>query len=160
MDTVLHADRVRVEVKRKRNTEKLSGRVMEVVERAHKRICGVVRSYDRKRYVQPLDKRISHDIYVDKKSLRNVNLGDIVEVKITQYPDHRKRLLLGEIIHVFGDVSDAQMPITLALYKHQIPHVWSQAADKAASVSPAKVTSAEINKRIDLRDLEFCHHRW
>ena len=155
MDTVLHGDRVKIEVKRKRNTEKLSGRVMEILERAHKHICGVVRSYDRKRYVQPLDKRISHDIYVNNESLHGVNFGDIVEVKITQYPGHGKRLLLGEIVHVFGDVSDAQMPITLALYKHQIPHVWSQAADKAASMCPVRVTPAEINKRIDLRDLNF-----
>ena len=155
MDAVLHGDRVKVEVKRKRNTEKLSGRVMEILERAHKHICGVVRSYDRKRYVQPLDKRISHDIYVNNESLHGVNFGDIVEVKITQYPGHGKRLLLGEIVHVFGDVSDAQMPITLALYKHQIPHVWSQAADKAASVCPVRLTPAEINKRIDLRNLNF-----
>ncbi len=155
MNTVLHGDRIKVEVKHKRRTDKLSGRVVEILDRAHKRICGVVRSYDRKRYVQPLDKRISHDIYVDKGSLQDVKLGDIVEVEITQYPDHRKRLLLGEIIRVFGDITDAQMPITLALYKHQIPHVWSQAADKAASQCPEKVASNEITKRVDLRDLNF-----
>ncbi len=155
MNTVLHGDRVEVEVSRKKSSGKLSGRVTKVLDRAHQRLSGVVRSYNRKRYVQPLDKRISHDVFVDKKSFEGVNPGDIVEVKITQYPDHRKRLLLGEITHVFGDISDAEMPVTLALYKHQIPHVWSQAAQTAAEKCPKRIPETEITSRRDLRDLNF-----
>ncbi len=156
MDTVLHGDKVKVEVKLKRKENKLSGRIIKILERAHKRISGVVRTYNRKLYVQPLDKRISHDLYVNKKSLKGINVGDIVEVQITQYPDHNKKLLLGDVVQVFGDFTDAQMPVTLALYKHQIPYIWSQAAQAAAEARcPEKVTNHDVRSRTDLRDLDF-----
>ena len=155
MNCVLHGDRVKVEVNQKGKEKKLSGKLVKVLERGHKRLTGVVRSYNRKLYVQPLDKRISHDLHINKESLEGINLGDIVEVQITQYPDHKKELLLGNIIQVFGDATDAQMPVTLALYKHQIPYVWSQVAEKATTQCPSKISNSEASGRVDLRDLNF-----
>jgi len=155
MNTVLHGDRVKVEIKLKRKENKLSGKVIKIISRAHKRISGVVRSENRKMFVQPLDKRISHDLHLDKSSLQELNVGDIIEVEVTQYPDHGRKLLSGNLVQIFGDVSDAQMPVTLALYKHQIPYVWSESAQAAEDRCPQKVVDHDLEKRKDLRDLKF-----
>ena len=154
MYKAMHGDRVKVRVKSKARDTKLSGVIVEVLKHEHKRVSGVVRRHDNRIYVEPLDKRISHDVQIDKQSRKQVNPGEIVDVLITQYPDISKTLQ-GQVCQVFGASNDPDMPVTLSLYKHQIPHVWSAQAQKAANRCPQSVTEKEISARKDLRELNF-----
>ena len=154
MYKVMHGDRVKVEAKSKGKENKLSGKVIQVLKHGQKRISGVVRKQDYTIYVEPLDKRISHDITIDKQSRKSTQPGDVVDVLISQYPDINKKLK-GEVCQIFGASTDPQMPVTLSLYKHQIPHVWSQQAEAAASRCPKEISAQQINSRSDLRHLEF-----
>ena len=154
MQRVLHGDRVKLEVKQKGRENKFNGRIIEILGHGHKQLSGVVRKYNNSVYVEPLDKRISHDVEIDRKSIKAVKQGDVVEVKINRYPDINKSLK-GEVCQVFGTQSDPDMPVTMSLYKHQIPHVWTQQAAAAASRSPKKVSKDQIAAREDLTDLDF-----
>ena len=154
MQRVLHGDRVKLEIKQKGRENKFNGRVIEILGRAHKHLSGVVRKYNNSIYVEPLDKRISHDVEIDKQSIKSVKEGDIVEIKINRYPDINKGLK-GEVCQIFGAQTDPDMPVTMALYKHQIPHAWSQQALTAANRCPRQVTKDQISAREDLTDLDF-----
>ena len=151
---VLHGDRVKLEVKKKGKENKFNGRIIEVLGRGHKTLSGVVRKAGNYVYVEPLDKRISHDVELDKQSIKSVNEGDIVEIKINRYPDIEKSLK-GEVCQLFGANTDPDMPVTMSLYKHQIPHVWSQQAIAAASRCPKQVAKDQFLNREDLTDLDF-----
>ena len=151
---VLHGDRVKLEVKKKGRENKYNGRIIEVLGRSNKTLSGVVRKAGNYVYVEPLDKRISHDVELDKQSIKSVNEGDIVEIKINRYPDIEKSLK-GEVCQIFGANTDPDMPVTMSLYKHQIPHAWSQQAIAAAARCPKKVVKDQFSNREDLTDLDF-----
>ena len=154
MRRVLHGDRVKLEVKKKGKENKYNGRVIEILGHGHKTLSGVVRKYENNVYVEPLDKRISHDIELDKASVKSVKSGDIVEIKINRYPDINKSLK-GEVCQIFGANTDPDMPVTMSLYKHQIPHVWTSQAIAAANRCPKQVAKEQLLNREDLTSFDF-----
>lgn len=154
MNTVMHGDKVKLEIRSGSREGKLSGRLVKVLTRAHNRLTGVIRHYNNKLYVQPLDKRISHDARIASGSHVNYGPGDVVEADIVGYPQDHQQLKV-DVVKVFGGIDDAHMPVTMALYKHQIPYLWSKQAEAAAQRCPDKVRAKEAKTRADLRDLNF-----
>lgn len=91
MNSALNGDRVLVQVTREdRNGKKREGEVVNVIERANKRLVGVYEDSRNFGFVVAEDTRINQDIFISKKDKNGAEHGDVVIVEITKWPEKRE----------------------------------------------------------------------
>ncbi len=79
-------------------------------------------------------------------------MGQVVSVELIEYPD-RYVQPVGRVVEVLGDIDDPGMEIEIAVRKYGVPHEFSHAAAKEATALPDEVRQADLDHRIDLRDV-------
>ncbi|TJZ73290.1 ribonuclease R [Chitiniphilus eburneus] len=157
MDKVLHGDRVlgqQIGFDRRGRRE---GKIAEILERANTTLVGRFRLEHGVSIVTAEDKRISQEILVPPKETGRAKAGQIVVVELIQQPERHVQPV-GRVVEILGNYDDPGMEIEIALRKHNLPHVFSDAAQAQAAEVPAKVRKADLKaiqgvKREDLRDL-------
>ena len=151
MQRVLNGDRVLVRVVGTDRRGRLDGNIVEVIERANTHIIGRLLNENGMWVIAPEDKRISQDIIL-AGSPGQAKAGQVVSVQLTEQPT-RYAQPVGKIVEVLGDVDDPGMEIEIAVRKFGVPHIFSDAALKAASKLPSEVKPADLQDRVDLRDI-------
>ena len=76
----------------------------------------------------------------------------MVSVELTEQPS-RYAQPVGKIAEVLGDIDDPGMEIEIAVRKYGVPHEFSEAAKKLAAKLPSEVKPADLENRVDLRDV-------
>lgn len=154
MSKVFHGDRVAVRIIGYDRRNRPEGRIEKVLERNTQKIVG--RYYDQAGFgvVQPDSKRVAQEILITPEGKKNAQHGQFVVVQITQQPQSGG-LPMGEIVEVLGDHMAPGMEIDVAIRCHNLPHEWPKEVLAEVKKIPAEVTAAEIQQRIDLRDLPF-----
>ena len=134
--------------------ERNEGHVVAVLERAHQSVVG--RYYREKgiHFVIPDDKRLNDDILLSLDYEHNARQGDIVMVRILEYPDQHHQPI-GMIETVLGQENAPGMEVTIALNSHAIPHKWNDALLEEVHRIPAEVEEKDKKDRLDLRDKPF-----
>jgi ribonuclease R len=134
--------------------ERKEGHVITVLERAHQSIVG--RYYREKgvHFVIPDDKRINEDILLSQDYDQNARQGDIVLVRILEYPDVHNQPI-GMIETVLGQENAPGMEVTIALNTHDIPHKWNEEVIEQVHQIPAEVEEKDKIGRLDLRNKPF-----
>ena len=134
--------------------ERKEALVIEVLERAHQSVVG--RYYRDKgiHFVVPDDKRINEDILLSLDYDHPAQQGDIVLVRILEYPDIHHQPI-GMIETVLGKDNAPGMEITIALNTHGIPHQWNDDVLTEVHAIPAEVQEADKTDRLDLRQKPF-----
>src|SRR5690554_6753226 len=150
---VLHGDRVLVRPEGDYRG-KPEGTIVEVIERRTDRLVGRYLKERGMHIVVPEDQRIKHDILIPKGGRGQAQHGQVVTVEIVQQPT-RHTQPLGRIIEVLGDIDDAGMEIEIAVRKFDVPHEFSKKALAQADRIPDAVQPAELEGRVDLRDVPF-----
>ena len=150
---VLHGDRVLVRPEGDYRG-KPEGTIVEVIERRTDRLVGRYLKERGMHIVVPEDQRIKHDILIPKGGRGQAEHGQVVTVEIVQQPT-RHTQPLGRIIEVLGDIDDAGMEIEIAVRKFDVPHEFSKKALAQADRIPDSVQPAELQGRVDLRDVPF-----
>jgi len=104
--------------------ERKEGHVIAVLERAHESVVG--RYYREKgiHFVIPDDNRIHEDILLSQDYDHSARQGDIVIVRILEYPDQHNQAI-GMIETVLGEENAPGIEVTIALNTHEIPHKWN-----------------------------------
>lgn len=151
MQRVLNGDRVLVRVVGTDRRGRLEGAIVEVLDRANTHIIGRLLNENGTWIIAPEDKRISQDVVL-AGSPGDAKAGQVVSVKLTEQPT-RYAKPAGKIVEVLGDVDDPGMEIEIAVRKFGVPHIFSDAALKAASKLPGEVKPADLQDRVDLRDI-------
>jgi ribonuclease R len=145
-------DRVIATVSPHARDEERTARVEMLLERGQLRIVGRLRHGFRESWVESLDEKFPYDIEVEGRLAQELDEGWIVAVEITNYPvsKHNPR---GRIVNRLGASSDdLGMDIEIVIYKHDLPHVFTdEVMSEAESVSPV-VTEDQVEGRLDLRD--------
>lgn len=134
--------------------ERDEGHVVSILERAHQSVVG---RYYRERGVHlvvPDDKRIIQDILLSQDYDHNARQGDIVVVRILDYPDQHSPPI-GMIETVLGQENDPGMEVTIALNTHDIPHKWNDEVLDQCQKIPTEVAEADKKGRLDLRSKPF-----
>ena len=152
MTGVMHGDRVKVKVVGTDRRGRPEGQVSEVIERANKQVIGRLLNENGVLIVAPEDKRISHDILIPPKGHANAKIGQVVCVEIIDYPDSNRQAV-GRVVEVLGEIDDPGMEIEIAVRKYGVPHVFSPATLKEASILPDGVRQEDLEGRVDLRDV-------
>lgn len=149
---VLHGDRVLVRITGTGRNGKPEGTIVEVTERRTQRLVGRFLNERGVFVVAPEDQRIKHDILVPPQEVNGAQAGQVVVVKIIEQPS-RHTQPIGSVIEVLGEIDDPGMEIEIAVRKFDVPHVFSEAAQKVAAKLPDEVRPKDLKDRIDLRDV-------
>ncbi len=151
MQKVMHNDRVLARIVGYDRRGRPEGHIVEVTDRANKRVIGRLLNENGALIVAPEDKRIGHDILITQNT-KKAKVGQVVVVELTDFPSRHSQPL-GRVVEVLGDIDDPGMEIEIAVRKYGVPHEFSQAALDDAARLPDEVRPADIRHRIDLRDV-------
>ncbi|UOD28514.1 ribonuclease R [Massilia violaceinigra] len=151
MQKVLHGDRVLAKVTGTDRRGRQEGTIVEVVTRANSHVIGRLLNENGVWIVAPEDKRIGQDILV-AGSPGKAKAGQIVSVELSEQPSRFKQPA-GRVVEVLGDLDDPGMEIEIAVRKFGVPHIFSAAALKSAAKLPGEVREADLQDRVDLRDV-------
>jgi ribonuclease R len=143
-DTVVYAERG--QDKRGRTEAK----IVEVRERAIKQIVGRLKKDGARWLVVPREKNFSDPVVLDRGTKGKE--GDFVAVQITKYPENGVPME-GKVTEVLGGEEDSGIEIEVALRKHDLPHVFSKAAESEAEKLPTELRPQDYKDRRDVRDL-------
>ena len=152
MAKVLHGDRVVAREGGINARGRREAHIVEVIERANTKIVGRYLNEHGIGVVAPEDRRISQDILIPAGANKGAKAGQVVMVEIVEQP-LRHTQPVGRIVEVLGNYADPGMEIEIALRKHDLPHEFSTAIEKAATKFPSGVTEKDLKGREDLRKL-------
>ncbi|HEX4329546.1 MAG TPA: ribonuclease R [Burkholderiales bacterium] len=146
----MHGDTVAFARRGQDKRGRQEAKIVEVRERAITHVVGRLKR-DGSRWVAiPRDRNFSDPVLLDK-STRGAE-GDFVAVTITRYPEAGQPME-GKVTEVLGGEEDSGIEIEVALRKHDLPHVFSKAAESEAEKLPAVLRPADYKDRHDVRDL-------
>lgn len=151
MQKVLNGDRVQIRIVGTDRRGRPEGTIVEVLERANTHVIGRLLNENGVWVVAPEDKRLGQDILLSG-SPGKAKSGQVVSVELIEQPS-RYTQPVGRIVEVLGDIDDPGMEIEIAVRKYGVPHEFSDAAMKAAAKLPSHVKDADLEGRVDLRDI-------
>jgi ribonuclease R len=151
MQKVMHNDRVLARIVGYDRRGRPEGHVVEVTERANKRVIGRLLNEGGALIVAPEDKRIAHDILVTQNT-KKATVGQVVVAELTDFPSRHSQPL-GRIVEVLGDIDDPGMEIEIAVRKYGVPHEFADKALAEAASLPDEVRPTDLRHRVDLRDV-------
>ena len=154
MHKVLHGDVALVRVVGVDRRGRLEGSIVEVLERANRKVVGRLFIEQGVAFVIAENKRISQDILVQPDSLQGAKAGQVVVAEIVEQPSKHAEPI-GRVVEILGNYADPGMEIEIALRKHDLPHEFSPQAENAAKKLPKTVGPKDLKGRRDLRDLAF-----
>jgi ribonuclease R len=154
MREVIHGDRAAVRVSGRDSRGRPQGAIVEVLERGNRRIVGRLHAGNGVLFLVPEDRRIAHDIVVPPAEVSGAKAGQVVTVDLIAQPS-RHAQPIGRVAEVLGHYADPGMEIEIAVRKFELPHQFSKRALAAARALPDSVQLEDIDKRRDLRSLEF-----
>ncbi|KNH07833.1 3'-to-5' exoribonuclease RNase R [Candidatus Burkholderia brachyanthoides] len=151
MQKVMHNDRVLARIVGYDRRGRPEGHIVEVTDRANKRIIGRLINENGALILVPEDKRIGHNILITQNP-KKAKVGQVVSVDLTDFPSRHSQPL-GRVVEVIGDIDNPGMEIEIAVRKYGVPHQFSDAALAQAAKLPDEVRPVDIRHRVDLRDV-------
>ncbi|MEM7565460.1 MAG: VacB/RNase II family 3'-5' exoribonuclease, partial [Pseudomonadota bacterium] len=155
MRTLMNGDRVAVKityVDKARDRSEAS--LISVLDRAHETVVGRYFRESGIDFVVPDDKRLIQDVLLNREIGHHANPGDIVLVRITEYPSNHSQPL-GLIEQVLGQENAPGMEVTIAVNTHHIPHLWSDPVLEEMRLFSDQVRAEDCTNRLDLRSHPF-----
>jgi ribonuclease R len=154
MHKVLHGDLVLARVVGVDRRGRLEGGIVEVLERANRKVVGRLYVEHGVAFVVAENKRINQDILLQPESLAGAKEGQVVVAEILEQPTKHAEPI-GRVVEILGNYADPGMEIEIALRKHDLPHEFSKQAMNAAARLPKAVADKDLKGRRDLRGLAF-----
>ncbi|WP_151447624.1 ribonuclease R [Lacisediminimonas profundi] len=151
MQKVLHGDRVQARITGTDRRGRPEGSIVEVIERANTHVIGRLVNENGVWLVAPEDKRLGQDILV-QGSPGKAKAGQVVSIEMIEQPT-RYSQAVGKVVEVLGEFDDPGMEIEIAVRKYGVPHEFSDTAKKLATRLPSEVRPADLDERVDLRDI-------
>jgi ribonuclease R len=152
MRALMHGDRVAARAAGRDFRGRSVAQVVEVLERANRRIVGRLHAEHGVLFLVPEDRRIAHDILVPPGEAGKAKPGQVVTVDLVAQPGPHTQPI-GRVAEVLGHHADPGMEIEIAVRKFDLPHEFSKKALAQARAFPDEVTETENRK--DLRELHL-----
>lgn len=148
----LNGDKVKVRLFPLRKGRKIEGEIIEVIERHKKQFVGIVEISKNYAFLIPDDTNVPVDIYIQKSGLKGARNGNKAIAIITDWPEHSKNPF-GEIIEVLGNPGEHEVEMKSILADFDFPLRFPEKAEKEANEIPVGISSGEIKKRRDFREV-------
>jgi ribonuclease R len=154
MRQLMHGDRAAVRLSGRDQRGRPVGALVEILERARRRIVGRLHAEHGVLLLVPEDRRIAHDILVPPGEAGKAKPGEIVTVDLVEHPAPHVQPV-GRVAEVLGHYADPGMEIEIALRKFDLPHRFSKQAMALARSLPDELRPEDSKGRRDLRELHF-----
>ncbi|UCF31775.1 MAG: ribonuclease R [bacterium] len=154
LKTAMNGDRVVVRVEGRDGQGRPLGKVIRVVERAHREIVIHYRRRGGISFGVPYDSRLGGDILIGPGAEGKAQPGHLAVLRLTDYGGEG-RPARGEVVEILGYPSDPGTETQAVIHTHSIPHRFPPAAMKAAGSLRSEVPERDHRRREDLRDLPF-----
>ena len=148
----MHRDRVAVRISGRGRFGRTRGQITRILERAHTKVVGTFRIHGTRGVVVPAEAKLPQPIRIPSDAYCGAVDGQKVVCEITQYPTGYKDPV-GRVDEVLGFADDPGVDTQVLLRKHGIPDTFSDATVAEARRAPSTVTEADVNGRIDLRNV-------
>ena len=152
MAKVLHGDRVTAREAGQDRRGRPEGKIVEVLERVNQRVVGRLHSRHGVSFVVAENRRISQDFAVPPDGVMKAKDGQVVVAEILSQPAPHAQPT-ARVVEVLGNYADPGMEIEIALRKHELPHVFPPAVERAAAAFSPRVGKDDRAGRVDLRGL-------
>jgi len=129
---------------------KPTARVVRVIERAHTTLIGRYEVAEPFGVIVPEDRRIPYDIFTMRADNPALNDGDIVRVRITEYPSPRTAAM-GVVEELVGHEGEEALGIEMIIARHKLETRFSDAANEQAQKTTLDVQAAFEEGYRDLR---------
>ncbi len=157
MRQVLRGDRAEARIVGTDPRGRPAGEIVEVLERANRRIVGRLHKEHGVLVLVPEDRRIPVDILIPPDQAGRAKPGEVASVELVAQPSKHAQPI-GRIIEVLGNYADPGMEIEIALRKFDLPHEFSAKALALVRAMPDEVRAEDwqdVKGRRDLRKLPF-----
>lgn len=154
MRMVFHGDRVLARVSNIDARGRREGIIVQILEHNTAELVGRLFINNGAAFVQSVNKRVTHDVFIPLQDLGEAKDGQMVIVAITSQPTLRAHSI-GKIIEVLGDHMAAGMEISVAIRNHALPYVWPEAVFEETAAFEGEVPDEAAEGRVDLRALPF-----
>ncbi len=147
----LDGDLVKVHIyPKKKNDNRLSGEVIEIIERARETFVGIVEISKNYAFLLPDSNKMPFDIFIPLDKLGGVEHGQKAIARIIDWPEKVKNPF-GEIVEVLGYPGENETEMHSILAEFELPLTFQQEVEDAAGSISDKITASEIKKRRDMR---------
>jgi len=149
----LDGDLVKVHIyPKKKNDNRLSGEVIEIVERRRDTFVGIVEVTKNYAFLLPDNPKMPVDLFIPPEKLGKVQNGMKAIARITDWPEKVKNPF-GEIVEVLGYPGDNETEMHSILAEFELPHKFPEELEKAAEKISPTISAAEIKQRRDMRKI-------
>ncbi|MDR0770224.1 MAG: ribonuclease R [Burkholderiales bacterium] len=152
MFKTLHGDKVAARRIPRGERGRVEAEILDVLERGQRDIVGRLHQRHGVWFVVAEDRRLNQDFLLTPEGRRTAKAGDIVVAEIVDPPSASHEAIV-RIKEVLGTADDDGIEIEIALRKHALPFVFSEAVEHSAEKFGDSVKSSDIKGRRDLRDL-------
>lgn len=152
LNHALDGDKVKVYIYNKRSSRKPEAEVIEIIERAKTEFVGVIDIQKNFGFVTTANAKMYTDIFVPKNKLNDAQHGDVVLVKLEDWPK-KADSPFGSVIKVLGKPGEHDTEIHAILAEYGLPYDFPVEVDAFANRIDTSITQEEIAKRRDMRNV-------
>jgi ribonuclease R len=154
LQDLMHRDKVALHLPRRERGRRKGPRVVEVLERANRRVVGRYEEGTRWDWVVPDEQRLVQPIRIPKKASGGARESQMVLAEITHYPAGKEGPE-GKVLKVLGDPGDPRLDAEIIIHKYDLPDAFPPPVLKEASLVSSAAPEAWAAKRRDLRAIPF-----
>jgi ribonuclease R len=151
LNRALDGDKVQVYVYNRRKGKRPEGEVVEVLERAKTEFVGVIDIQKNFAFVSTANAKMYTDIFVPKDKMGDAQQGDVVVVKIEDWPK-KADSPFGSVISVLGKPGEHDTEIHAILAEYGLPYEFPAEVEAYAEQLDTKIHPEEIANRRDMRE--------
>ncbi|MDW7695311.1 ribonuclease R [Flammeovirgaceae bacterium SG7u.111] len=148
----LHGDKVKLKMLFNSRRNRPEGEVLEVVERHSKEFAGKIEFSKNFAFVVPNNRKMHTDIFIPREMTKKAENGEKVVVEIIEWPVGDKSPV-GRVKHVLGKSGENETEIHSIMFEYGLPFKFPDHIEKAAKSISEEITSEEIKKRRDFREI-------
>ena len=147
----LDGDKVRVYVYNRRSSRKPEAEVLEILERAKTEFVGVIDVQKNFAFVTTANAKMYTDIFVPKNKMGDAEHGDVVLVKMEDWPE-KADSPFGQVIKVLGKPGEHDTEIHAILAEYGLPYDFPIEVEAYAKKLDTSIQESEIARRRDMRE--------
>ncbi len=155
LNKALNGDIVEVYVFNRKKGGKTEGEITRIVERKKTEFVGTIQVQDNFAFVDVTDHKMHTDIFVPKNKIKDAKNGEIVLVKMEDWPE-KADSPFGYVIKVLGLPGEHNTEIHAILAQYGLPYEFPTEVEAYANSIDTRIHPDEIAQRRDMRkDLTF-----
>ncbi|WP_159801404.1 ribonuclease R [Flavobacterium sp. MK4S-17] len=152
LNKALDGDKVKIYIYNRRRGRRPEGEVVEILERAKTDFVGVIDIQKNFAFVSTANPKMYTDIFIPKDKMGNAQNGDVVLVKIEDWPA-KADSPFGEVLRVLGRPGEHDTEMHAILAEYGLPYDFPVDVEVFAQKLDTSIQEDEIARRRDMRDV-------